>query len=41
MFSIGRCLRHPNTNLNSNSFGLVTAQANAPRQMQMALKLYW
>ena len=31
----------PTTNLNSNSFGLVTAQANSPRQMQMALKLYW
>ena len=32
---------NPNTNLNSSSFGLVTGQANAPRQMQFALKLYW
>ncbi len=31
----------PTTNLNNNSFGLITAQANSPRQMQMALKLYW
>ena len=31
----------PNTNLNNNSFGLVTGQSNSPRQMQMALKLYW
>ncbi len=28
-------------NLDSNSFGLVTSQANDPRQMQVALKLYW
>jgi hypothetical protein len=31
----------PNTNLNSTSFGVVTSQANSPRQMQVALKLYW
>jgi hypothetical protein len=31
----------PVTNLNNNSFGLVTSQSNSPRQMQMALKLYW
>jgi hypothetical protein len=31
----------PNTNLNSNSFGLVTWQLNSSRQMQIALKLYW
>ncbi len=31
----------PNTNINSNSFGLITGQANNARQMQMALKLYW
>ncbi len=31
----------PVTNLNNNSFGLVTSQSNTPRQMQMALKLYW
>ena len=32
---------NPSTNLNSNTFGLVTSQANSPRQMQLALKLYW
>jgi hypothetical protein len=31
----------PNTNLNSTSFGVVSGQANTPRQMQLALKLYW
>jgi hypothetical protein len=30
-----------NTNLNSNVFGVVNNQANDPRQMQAALKLYW
>jgi hypothetical protein len=30
-----------NTNLNSNVFGVVTSQANDPRRMQVALKLYW
>jgi hypothetical protein len=29
------------TNLNSNNFGLVRNQVNDPRQMQVALKLYW
>jgi hypothetical protein len=29
------------TNLDSATFGLVTNQANDPRQMQLALKLYW
>jgi hypothetical protein len=29
------------TNLDSNSFGLVLNQVNTPRQMQVALKLYW
>src|SRR5690606_7920905 len=29
------------SNLNSNSFGVVTSQANAPRSMQVGLKLYW
>jgi hypothetical protein len=29
------------TNLNSNTFGQVTNQVNAPRQMQVGLKLYW
>jgi outer membrane receptor protein involved in Fe transport len=31
----------PSTNLNSSSFGIVSSQANSPRQMQGALKLYW
>ncbi len=31
----------PTTNLNSNSFGVITGQQNAPRQMQLGLKLYW
>jgi hypothetical protein len=31
----------PNGNLNSNVFGVVQSQANNPRQMQAALKLYW
>ncbi|MBC7924193.1 MAG: TonB-dependent receptor [Bryobacteraceae bacterium] len=30
-----------NSNLNSNDFGVVTNQVNTPRQMQVALKLYW
>lgn len=29
------------TNLDSATFGLVTSQVNTPRQMQVALKLYW
>jgi hypothetical protein len=29
------------TNLNSNNFGIVTSQANNPRSMQLALKIYW
>jgi hypothetical protein len=32
---------NPVTNLNSTTFGVVSGQANAPRQMQFALKLYW
>jgi hypothetical protein len=32
---------NPNANLNSNAFGQVTSQSNSPRQMQLALKLYW
>ncbi len=31
----------PNTDFSSNNFGLVTSQLNAPRQMQLGLKLYW
>jgi hypothetical protein len=30
-----------NTNLNSNTFGIVTTQVNDPRRMQLALKVYW
>jgi hypothetical protein len=30
-----------NLNLNSNAFGVVNSQVNSPRQMQVALKLYW
>lgn len=30
-----------NTNLNSNAFGVVSDQVNAPRQMQVGLKIYW
>jgi hypothetical protein len=29
------------TNLNAGNFGIVTNQANDPRQMQVALKVYW
>ena len=32
---------NPNTNLNSKRLRQVTGQSNAPRQMQLALKLYW
>jgi len=32
---------NPVTNLNSNTFGVVSGQSNSPRQMQFALKLYW
>jgi hypothetical protein len=31
----------PNTDFSSNNFGLITRQANTPRQMQIGLKLYW
>jgi hypothetical protein len=31
----------PNANLNSNTFGVVNGQSNNPRQMQVALKIYW
>ena len=31
----------PNTNANNANFGLVTSQANTPRQLQLALKLIW
>ena len=32
---------NPNANLNSSTFGVISSQANTPRQMQAALKLYW
>ncbi len=31
----------PTANLNNLNFGRVTGQANSPRQMQVALKIYW
>ena len=31
----------PNTTVTSTSFGVITAQANAPRQIQFGLKLLW
>jgi hypothetical protein len=31
----------PNTTVNGGSFGLMTWQANSPREVQIALKLYW
>jgi hypothetical protein len=31
----------PQTNLNSSTFGVISSQANSPRQMQGGIKLYW
>ena len=31
----------PNTSVTSTSFGLISGQANAPRQLQFGLKLLW
>ena len=31
----------PNTSVTSTSFGIVSGQSNAPRQVQMGLKLSW
>jgi len=31
----------PVANVSAANFGRVTSQSNSPRQMQMALKLYW
>jgi hypothetical protein len=31
----------PNTVLNSGSFGVITSQANAPREVQLVAKFYW
>jgi hypothetical protein len=32
---------NPEQNFNLNDFGLITSQANSPRQMQLGVKLYW
>ena len=31
----------PNTSVTSTSFGVITGQANAPRQLQFGFKLLW
>ncbi|HEY1948239.1 MAG TPA: hypothetical protein VGG97_14610, partial [Bryobacteraceae bacterium] len=31
----------PNLTVGASAFGIVTAQANSPRQVQLALKLYF
>jgi hypothetical protein len=31
----------PNTNFSNTNFGLISTQANQPRQMQIGLKAYW
>jgi hypothetical protein len=31
----------PNTTVNGGSFGVITSTANTPREVQVALKLYW
>jgi hypothetical protein len=31
----------PNSSVTSSSFGVVTGQANAPRQLQFGFKLLW
>ena len=31
----------PNSTVDSGQFGLITQQANSPRQLQLALKFYW
>ncbi len=31
----------PNTSVTSSSFGVITGQANAPRQLQFGVKMLW
>jgi len=31
----------PNTSVTSSSFGVISSQSNAPRQIQFGLKLLW
>ena len=31
----------PNTSVTSTSFGVISGQANAPRQLQFGLKMLW
>jgi hypothetical protein len=31
----------PNTVVNGGNFGVITSTANSPREVQLALKLYW
>ncbi|MFN7926243.1 MAG: hypothetical protein U0Q16_39460 [Bryobacteraceae bacterium] len=31
----------PNTSVTSGSFGIISSQANAPRQIQFGLKMLW
>ena len=31
----------PNATVNTDNFGKITSQANSPRQVQLALKMYW
>ena len=31
----------PNTTFNGGSFGVITSTANSPRELQVALKLFW
>jgi len=31
----------PNTEVNGGNFGVITSTANSPREVQLALRLYW
>jgi len=31
----------PNTQVDGGNFGVITSTANSPREVQLALKLYW